>query len=104
MVRFNAIMATVIDGLIKAFGMAVPENVTAAHHVSCSAKFDSVHRRDARAGKSGTTMTRRTVVGARRSDATVARQGKIREGVTLRITAPSMDRALSSAPARPSTD
>lgn len=34
MARFNVIMATVIDGLIKAFGMAVPENVAAAHHAA----------------------------------------------------------------------
>lgn len=34
MARFNVIMATVIDGLIKAFGEAVPENVAAAHHAA----------------------------------------------------------------------
>lgn len=34
MARFNVIMATVIDGLIKAFGAAVPENVAAAHHAA----------------------------------------------------------------------
>jgi N-methylhydantoinase B len=34
MARFNVIMATVIDGLIKAFGIAVPENVAAAHHAA----------------------------------------------------------------------
>jgi N-methylhydantoinase B len=34
MARFNVIMATVIDGLIKAFGKAVPENVAAAHHAA----------------------------------------------------------------------
>jgi N-methylhydantoinase B len=34
MARFNVIMATVIDGLIKAFGEVVPENVAAAHHAA----------------------------------------------------------------------
>jgi N-methylhydantoinase B len=34
MARFNVIMATVIDGLIKAFGEAVPDNVAAAHHAA----------------------------------------------------------------------
>jgi N-methylhydantoinase B len=34
MARFNVIMATVIDGLIKAFGEAVPNNVAAAHHAA----------------------------------------------------------------------
>jgi N-methylhydantoinase B len=34
MARFNVIMATVIDGLIRAFGKAVPENVAAAHHAA----------------------------------------------------------------------
>jgi N-methylhydantoinase B len=34
MARFNVIMATVIDGLIRAFGEAVPENVAAAHHAA----------------------------------------------------------------------
>jgi N-methylhydantoinase B len=34
MARFNVIMATVIDGLINAFGKAVPENVAAAHHAA----------------------------------------------------------------------
>jgi N-methylhydantoinase B len=34
MARFNVIMATVIDGLIKAFGEAVPANVAAAHHAA----------------------------------------------------------------------
>lgn len=34
MARFNVIMATVIDGLIKAFGEAVPQNVAAAHHAA----------------------------------------------------------------------
>ena len=34
MARFNVIMATVIDGLIRAFGEAVPENVAAGHHAA----------------------------------------------------------------------
>jgi N-methylhydantoinase B len=34
MARFNVIMATVIDGLIKAFGEAVPNSVAAAHHAA----------------------------------------------------------------------
>jgi N-methylhydantoinase B len=34
MARFNVIMATVIDGLIKAFGEVVPANVAAAHHAA----------------------------------------------------------------------
>ncbi|TDR84501.1 hydantoinase B/oxoprolinase family protein [Enterovirga rhinocerotis] len=34
MARFNVIMATVIDGLIRAFGEAVPQSVAAAHHAA----------------------------------------------------------------------
>jgi N-methylhydantoinase B len=34
MARFNVIMATVIDGVIKAFGAALPQNVAAAHHAA----------------------------------------------------------------------
>ena len=34
MARFNVIMATAIDGLIRAFAEAVPENVAAAHHAA----------------------------------------------------------------------
>lgn len=34
MARFNVIMATVIDGLIKAFGEGMPQNVAAAHHAA----------------------------------------------------------------------
>ncbi len=48
MARFNVIMATVIDGLIKAFGEAVPGNVAAAHHAAQNSMQFTGRRGDGR--------------------------------------------------------
>lgn len=46
--RFNIIMSTVIDGLIRAFGEAVPKRVAAGHHAAQNSMMFSGYRADRR--------------------------------------------------------
>lgn len=46
--RFNIIMSTVIDGLIRAFGEVVPDRISAGHHAAQNSMMFTGHRADRR--------------------------------------------------------